>query len=234
MTLSVAERGRRWRAVGVLYAGNVLRFIVNMALVQLIVLWAERRAETRAALEATSAEIGLLGSNINGPLQAAMQVGMGAAGLTAGIVLRSHHEKGALIAVPCAGALAVAAFPLASLLDPGGTLDPGIALAFLLAVLAGAGYGGMIPVTMSLAQRLLPHRTSLASGLMLGGAWCFGALGPPMASVLTNGVGSWGGVGLDWAFVGIGGVLLVSGVVATGLHGETVRGAGEERTAERT
>jgi len=225
MTLSEDVRRRRWTAVGVLYAGNVLRFMVNMALVQLIVLWAERRAETRAALDATAAEIGLLGSNINGPLQGAMQIGMGGAGLAAGIVLRARHEKGALVGVPIAGALAVVAFPLASTLDPGGAVDPGILLAFALAITAGAGYGGMIPVTMSLAQRLLPHRTSLASGLMLGGAWCFGAFGPPLASALTNGVGAWGGVGLDWAFVSIGGLLLASGGVALLLHADTIRGA---------
>ena len=223
MTLSAEERRRRWTAVGVLYAGNAMRFMVNMALVQLIVLWAERHAAARAVAAASAADVSVLASKINGPLQASMQVGMGAAGLAAGIVLRAHHEKGALIAVPCAGALAVVAFPLATLVDPGGGVALG--MAFVLAILAGAGYGGMIPVTLSLSQRLLPHRTGLASGLMLGGAWCFGAVGPPLASMLTNGVGAWGGIGLDWAFVAVGGLLLVSGGAGVVLRGETVRGA---------
>jgi hypothetical protein len=63
-------------------------------------------------------------------------------------------------------------------------------------------------VTLSMAQRLLPHRTGLASGLMLGGAWVWGALGPFAASGLRE------GLGLGGAFVAVGGLLLAAGLVA--------------------
>jgi MFS family permease len=88
-----------------------------------------------------------------------------------------------------------------------------------LAIAAGMGFGGMIPVTLSLSQRLLPHRTGLASGLMLGGAWVWGALGPFAASGLRD------GLGLRGAFVAIGGVLLAAGLVAGALPSRTLNDA---------
>ena len=45
--LSERERASRWGAVGLLYAGNVLRFIANMALIQLVIRWSEAEAMRR-------------------------------------------------------------------------------------------------------------------------------------------------------------------------------------------
>jgi hypothetical protein len=38
-----------------------------------------------------------------------------------------------------------------------------------------------VPLSIAAAQRLLPHRTTLASGLMMGGAWSLALVGPPLA-----------------------------------------------------
>ena len=92
-------------------------------------------------------------------------------------------------------------------------------LVFALGVLSGVGFGSVIPVSMSLAQRLLPHRTSLASGLMLGGAWAFAFIGPKWAQVVQD----W--AGLDMAFFVTAGALVVAGGIAALLPGALIRGA---------
>ena len=94
-----------------------------------------------------------------------------------------------------------------------------VPLVFVLTVLAGIGFGGVLPVTIALSQRLLPHRTSLASGLMMGGAWAVGSGGPPLAERLTV----W--IGLDGAFLVMGGLLLVAGVIAVAIPGWLIRRA---------
>ena len=58
-----------------------------------------------------------------------------------------------------------------------------------------------------MAQRLLPHRTSLASGLMLGGAWFFASLGPLLVQWLyTN-------YGLRTSFAIVAVMLFASGMI---------------------
>ncbi|HZW08894.1 MAG TPA: MFS transporter [Phycisphaerales bacterium] len=195
------ESAARWRAVWVLYFGNVLRFTVNMMLIQLFIRWSEHAALSRdpgAVLDEAGREAASL---INGPIQAAMQVGMAVGGLSAGAFLRRHHEKGALIAVPAAGALAVAAFPFA-----GGVWAP-----YALSLATGVGFAGVVPVTIALAQRLLPHRTGLASGLMMGGAWGFAGVGPPLAQWIDL---RWG---LSTAFIAAAALLFVAGLLSTAL-----------------
>jgi MFS family permease len=85
-------------------------------------------------------------------------------------------------------------------------------------VLAGAGFGACIPVSLGLAQRMLPHRTSLASGLMLGGAWAFAFAGPLVAEWVQNGL--MGGLGLDAAFFVTAGALFVAGMISLALPSE--------------
>ena len=80
-------------------------------------------------------------------------------------------------------------------------------MAVVLCVLAGLGYGGVIPTTLSMAQRLLPHRTGLASGMMLGGAWSIAAVGPPLVQWLYN------RHGLEVSFGVVAGMLFASGVI---------------------
>jgi FSR family fosmidomycin resistance protein-like MFS transporter len=216
-SLPAEERAARWTAVWLLYAGNVLRFTANMALIQLVIRWSETEALRRAGATLLMPEVRTEASTLNGAIQAAMAVGMAIGGLAAGFTLRAHHEKGALIAVPILGSLAVAAFPYAG--TPG--MEPAAitAVAFVLAAFAGLGYGGVIPVTISLAQRLLPHRTSLASGLMMGGAWMVAAVGPYGAREMYE------RFGLGPAFLAVAVMLVVAGLLALPLRGGLIRQA---------
>lgn len=173
--LNPAERADRWRSVWFLYAGNVLRFTVNTMLVQLLVRWSELEALKRAGASELTRGIRTEASLIGGPLQAAMQVGMGTAGLLASTLL-ARRQKGALVWIPAIAAIALALFPFA----------PTPLFAAMVSLAAGAGFGAVLPLTIAMAQRLLPHRTSLASGLMMGGAWGVGAVGPPMAQYITD------------------------------------------------
>lgn len=211
---SEEEARGRWVAVGLLYVGNVLRFTVNMMMVQLVIRWCEGLAMSRAgAIELTDV-VRENASTINGPMQGAMQIGMATGGLSAGIFLRKHHEKAALVVVPVVGAAAIVAFPYAGAFAEGVGMPGAISsLAFALAIATGVGYAGTVPVTIALAQRLLPHRTGLASGLMLGGAWGFAAIGPPVAQWLI------GAVGLSSAFAVTGVLLGVAGLLSLALPG---------------
>ena len=226
-SLAPAEQRRRWKAVGVLYVTGVIRFSVNMALVYLFAQWAERWAMRKFAATELTETIGLEASQINGPLQAMMQVGMGGVGLVLGLLLGARHEKAAFVISPVFGALVIALIPQADRFDPGSA----VLIAYLLSILAGVGFGSVIPISMSLAQRLLPHRTSLASGLMLGGAWAFAFVGPMAAQVIHTGIAEHellhrvvdvdalpgvivNGWGLDAAFYATACVLLLGGLIA--------------------
>jgi FSR family fosmidomycin resistance protein-like MFS transporter len=196
--LEPAERARRWRAVAILYVGNVLRFTVDVAVITLVIRWSEEMALRAAGATALTEELRTQASTLNGPLQAAKQIGMGAGGLVAGWLLRGRSEKTAMMLVPILGAVAIVAMPLAGSLGP----------AFLITVVAGLGYGGVVPLTISQAQRLLPHRTGLASGLMMGGAWAVGSVGAPLASWLHH------SFGLERSFVVVGAMCLATGLLS--------------------
>jgi MFS family permease len=196
----------RWGVVWVLYVGNVLRFTVNTALVYLFVEWSTARARTLAGTTGLTEAQAASASVVNGGLQAAMQVGMGMLGLAFGFVLARRHEKAAFVAVPMLGALAIAGMPL---IDPVSASASWWALA--VSVAAGAGFGGLVPASLSLAQRMLPHRTSLASGMMLGGAWAFAVVGPSGARAIVD------AGGLAWGFWVTAIVLALAGVVSVAL-----------------
>ncbi len=182
--LTKPERRARWGAVWVLYVASVLRFSVNMALVYLFAQWAEAHVLGREGLGELTKAAGLQASALNGPLQGMMQVGMGAGGITLGFVLAARFEKAAFVLFPVLGAAAIALIPAAGRLGDS-LVIPSV---FALGVVSGVGFGSVIPVSMSLAQRLLPHRTSLASGLMLGGAWSLAFVGPLVAKVVHAGM----------------------------------------------
>lgn len=207
-----AEVRARWGAVLVLYVSNILRFTVNMALVYLFSEWAQRQTLDAAGVTSMTEALGAQASGLNGRLQGAMQVGMGTGGLLLGFVLSARHEKAVFWVIPTLGALAIAAISLAD------GLPIAVPLALLGSVLAGAGFGACVPVSMSLAQRMLPHRTSLASGLMLGGAWAFAFVGPLTVEWVQNGLA--GGLGLDAAFHVTAGVLFVAGLITLALPRE--------------
>jgi MFS transporter, FSR family, fosmidomycin resistance protein len=200
--LPAHEQKSRWRSIWILCFGNIIRFTANMCLVQLLIRWSEQAALKRAGAETLDAASRAAAASINGPLQAAMQIGMGVSGLIIGAFLARRHEKAALVLAPLFGGVAIAMFPLAG----------GMGSAFALAIAAGVGYASIIPLTISLAQRLLPHRTSLASALMMGGAWSIAAVGPPIAQELLD------RFGLSVSFMIIGAALSLSGVLSLALR----------------
>lgn len=189
-----AARGA-WAAVWVLYAGNVVRFGVNSALIYLFIASSRVLVAERAGVAAITDELAGDASKLNGVLQGLLQVGSGGAALVLGIWLGHRHEKAALVAVPLVGAGAIALMPVL----------PGPMALSVLAVVAGVGFGALVPVTVSMAQRLLPHRTGLASGLMLGGAWMFAGVGAISAEAIHE------RAGLDTAFSVVAIVLACAG-----------------------
>ena len=207
-SLAISQRRRRWHAVMMLYVGNCLRFIVNMSLVILIVRWTEHVVLARAGAGELTDALRTQASTINGPIQGAMILGMGTGAICAGFLLKARYEKAALALVPMVGALAALALPH---VGGSGRTAMSLAAAGAMALLCGVGFGGMIPATIAIAQRLLPHRTGLASSLMMGGGWAVAVVGPPMGQWIAD------HLGLAWAFGITGGLLAVSGLAALGL-----------------
>ena len=180
------ERSTRWFAVWVLYTSNVLRFTTNMALVYLFTEWASQFVMMTHNTTEMTEQLGIQASQVNGTLQASMQMGMGAGGITLGFILAARFEKAVFVLLPMLGAVGIALIPTLT------GIDPSIArwAVMCASLIAGLGFGATVPVSISLAQRLLPHRTSLVSGLMLGGAWMLSFLGPMGAEVVQNGLRS--------------------------------------------
>jgi MFS family permease len=182
--LPLRERAARWGAVWILFASNAMRFTVNMAMVQVLVRWSELYTLARSGVSGPitpvmkdalmTPELRLASSGVNGPLQAAMGLGMGLIALLLGWTVPHHRSRLAMIVTPCVGAAAVVCMPLSH----------SMWAAFALSVLVGGGYAGTMPLSIAGAQRLLPHRTTLASGLMMGGSWSLAFVGPPIAQMI--------------------------------------------------
>ncbi len=196
------EITRRWAMVSLLYVSSALRFTVNVALIYLIVRWAEHRVEATQP-DLADDEIAASGASIAATLNALMILGMAIGGMASGWVVKQGREKWPLVLAPIVCAPAVALFGVAPLW-----------LAYGLAVLAGIGFAATVPVTLGLGQRLLPHRTSLASGLMLGGAWAVAAVGPPLAQYCLGSLE----LSLAVTFALTGGLLVISGLVCLPLR----------------
>lgn len=236
------ERRQRWFAVGVLYITNMLRFSVNMALVYLLVEWTGEITLIKNDATFMTEALGIKASKLNGILQASMQVGMGGMGIVLGLMLSARYEKLAFVVFPLLGSIALFMIPRAHLIAEGVEVP----FAIVATILTGMGFGAVIPISISLAQRLLPHRTSLASGLMLGGAWMIAFVGPLIAELIHKGLvhkpsaprwlldgaatlPEWAanplleGMGLTAGFTFVSGVLLLAGLLALMLPGELVR-----------
>lgn len=207
--------GRRWRMIIVLYFSNAMRFTTNMALFYLYVRWAQSLiAGQQPALggEAVARDA----APIAGRLVALTIMGMALGGLTAGSLVRAGRERWPMVLTPLLMAPFIALFPFAGLWGGYG-----------LAICAGVGFASMIPVTISLSQRLLPHRTSLASGLMMGGAWTLALTGPLIAEwMMTR-----SGYGLRGAFVVVASILATSGLLCTLLDTGMLRATAARRNA---
>ena len=210
------EVAKRWWMITVLYIASSLRFTVNMALVYLIVRWAEAHAAINFPTYQAD-QIAAQGGKIAATTNALLIAGMATGGLIGGVLVRNGREKWPQVLIPLIFAPLIALFGKASL-----------GLGYVLAVCAGVAFAAMIPVTLSLAQRLLPHRTSLASAIMLGGAWMVAAAGPLLAEYCLGTLN----LGLSRTF-GLTAVLLVaSGIVCLLLDGNMLRKTAEDQTAE--
>ena len=125
-----------------------------------------------------------------------MILGMALGGLLGGMLVAPGREKWPLVFVPICFTPIVALFPHVA-----------IQASYPLAMLAGMGFASMIPVTVALAQHLIPHRANLASSLMMGGAWMVSAIGPRLAEF---GVAHYG---IETTFLVTALILAASGIV---------------------
>jgi len=200
------EIRRRWFTVILLWVSNAMRFTVNIALFYLYVRWAEAHMAAEHP-EWTRESVAGAAAPISGNLVALTIVGMAVGGVVAGWLVRQGREKLPLVLVPILFAPAIALFG-----------DAPILAGYGLAMAAGAGFASMVPVTIGLAQRLLPHRTGLASGLMLGGAWAFALLGPRLAEYCLA-----SGLSLKSTFALTAGLLALAGVVALLIRPDILR-----------
>ena len=216
--LPKAEQTRRWVAFWILYAGNIIRFTTNQMLVYLMIEWTERLVRADAGVTALNEQLGQKASELNGPLQGSMQVGMGFGALALGFFLPAKLEKKAFILIPLIGSGAILLIPqapaFAETLGWSGTFAAS-SVAVLLTIAAGFGFGSLVPVSMSLGQRLLPHRTSFASGMMLGGAWCIAVVGPQIMRLIHKGVDQ----NLESGFVVAAGCIALASLLACWLPG---------------
>lgn len=207
------EVAKRWWMITVLYVASSLRFTANMALVYLFVRWAEAHAVI-AFPTYKADQIAAQGGKIAATANALLVLGMATGGLVAGTLVRQGREKWPQVVIPLIFAPLIALFGIASL-----------GMGYALAVFAGIAFAAMIPATLSLAQRLLPHRTSLASAIMLGGAWMVAAAGPLLAEYCLGTLN----LGLSRTFGLTAALLGVSGLVCLLLDGKMLR-----KTAEAT
>ncbi len=186
-------RRRRRGAVAILFWAAVLRFGVNNALFFLFALW----CKARIAGDATSA------ANLTGVIFAATSIGMGVSAMAAGRWVRAGREKGPMVVIPLLAAPAIAAMGFVEPQSAGGAWVMG-----LLAFATAAGYASAAPLAISVAQRLMPGATGMASSLMMGGAWATSAAFPYAAQwAIARG-------GLEWGFYLMGGVLLLNALVS--------------------
>jgi FSR family fosmidomycin resistance protein-like MFS transporter len=195
-----------WALVGLLYFSACLKFCVNMALVYLYVRWAQSTVSTEHA-HWTAAEVANFAAPLVGNLNAAMLLGMALGGLSAGLIVRTDREKWPLVCVPILFAPMIALFPHVPL-----------GAGYVIATLAGIGFASMIPVSIALAQHLLPHRSTLASSLIMGGAWAVATVGPGLAEFGVN------HLGLSTTFLLTAFTLAASGLACTPLPNATNRG----------
>lgn len=157
-----------------LYLSAASRFVVNMALVYLYVRWSEATLFANQP-DLTPSEVARLSAPMVGNMNGASITGMAIGGFFSGVLIPAGREKTPYICIPLVCAPLVAMIPHAN-----------TTILYLLVMGAGIGFASLVPVTIALAQRLMPGRTSLASGLMLGGAWSMATFGPILAEYLIE------------------------------------------------
>ena len=202
---TASARRSNWTMVGLLYVAACLRFSVNMALLYLYVRWIQAGVASEHR-DWSVDQVARYSAPLVGNMNTATLMGMALGGLAAGFLVRVGREKWPLVWVPITFAPVIGWLPHGSL-----------ALGTIWAMLAGVGFAAMIPVTIALAQRLLPHRANLASSMMMGGAWAVAMVGPRLAEF---GVTRWG---LNTTFLLTALGLILSGVVGLPLPNKPAR-----------
>ncbi len=191
--------------VGCLFVAAAIRFSVNMALMFLCVRYVQSLAIAEHPTWAAQ-QIAEVAAPRVGNLNAMLILGMGIGGLCSGLVLPAGREKWPMVLIPVLFSPAIYFLP-----------QHGIFVAYGLSVLAGIGFASMIPISMAVAQRLLPHRTSMASAITLGGAWALAFLGPKLAGLGIERVG----IETTYAYVAV--ALFLSGIAVLPLKSALIR-----------
>ena len=207
LAFSRDEISRRWRMVTLLFLVNAARFVVNTALSYLLLRWVEREIAADNPSWGLK-DVAAAGAPINGNITALMLAGMAIGGVSASWSIRSGREKWPMVLLPLVFAPIIVLYPYA-----------GIRVGYVMAVLSGIGFAAMIPLTISLAQRLLPHRTTLASGLMMGGAWSIAYFGPGGAEWCMGRLG----MSLEMTFLLTAILLVASGLICVPLSDRLLR-----------
>ena len=194
-----------WRSITILYLSSVFRFVVNMAIVYLLVRWMEQHVASMQP-EWSAKKVADFSAPLAGRANATMILGQAIGGLTAGALILTGREKWPLVLTPILFAPALASIAF---------LQPGT-LGYAACFFAGVGFAAMTPVAISVGQRLMPYHTSLGSGIMLGGAWAIASVGPRLAEFLIQ------QFNLQTALVTTAVLLACSGVSAIGLKQESL------------
>lgn len=181
-----AEITLRRTAVGLLFASNALRFTTNIGLHYVYGLWAGVHYLDEAKA-----------SEMNSWLLSSTFLGMAVTGLLAGWFIRPGREKWPMALSGLLTAPIIAAMPW---------LGPWVILpaAFLTAI----GHFSVIPTSIALAQRLLPHATGWVGSLLMGCGWTVSAVAPFYAGYLNQ------SIGLEAAFIGVAALMALSGLLS--------------------
>lgn len=193
----------RWFTVGILFVANCLRFITNIGLFFIYSEWASRKLSDPDAA-----------SSLSGNLLAASAVGMCLSGLFVGRLMRQGAERKWMVAM---GLLAAPVIFVMPALDGAAMLGA--------CFLAAWGFFGVIPASISFAQRLLPHATGMVGAILMGCGWAVSAVSPFIVKQIIGADRA----NLDAGFYFLGALMALSGLLALALPGRLIRQSASRR-----
>ncbi|MHC4428733.1 MAG: MFS transporter [Planctomycetota bacterium] len=214
-TLAAAELRLRWIATILLTIQGALRFCVNVGMYIVLNYWAYSRIRDPDAAAVLA-----------GNLTAATTIGMGIGSLLVGRFLRPGTERRALALLALGGAVCVA---LTNMVAGAGYLA-----VYAAVCLAAVGFFGPVPAAIGLGQRLLPSHAGLATSLLMGVGWMFGAVSRPVSSLLLGArsleeADQLSGADFDRTFLGFALLLVVAGLLALAMPARAIRDAARIR-----
>jgi len=200
----VASPAARWFTVALLFCSNTLRFTVNMGLYYLYKRWAEGQVSVSTDDAANAV------SKLHANALSASSLGMGVSALIVSRLISHGGERRAMILTALLTAPIIMVMPR---LGPTGMI--------LAAGLVAFGFFSVIPTSLSLAQRLLPHATGTTGSILMGCGWAISGAGPLLAAWVVN------RFDLSTAFVVFGVILALAGVVSAMLSKKIIRAVAE-------